>query len=155
MIPAEPEFPCNQIPGRPIVWGYVQPGRSRCLTRTRIRASKTRTRARSPASSRAVARSLDSNSKIRTVRARTPISRVSRGRADVSSDLNQLSESTESPAERRDFFLLEALEGQAGPAPSPIKGKKRFKFPPPILTSYLAPHPPPPLPDPAEPPGDT
>src|SRR5258708_37572207 len=130
MIPAQPELPCNHIPGRPIVWGYVQPGRSRCLTRTRIRASKTRTRARSPASSRAVARSLDSNSKIRTVRARTPINRVSRGRADVSSDLNQLSESTESPAERRDFFLLQALEGQAGPATSPHKRRKGCKLTP-------------------------
>src|SRR5258708_26483279 len=129
MIPAEPEFPCNQIPGRPIVWGYVQPGRSRCLTRTRIRARKHRPRARSPASSRAVARSLDSNSKIRPVRARTPINRVSRGRADVSSDLNQLSESTESPAERRDFFLLEALEGQAGPATSAIKVNRGVKLP--------------------------
>src|SRR6267378_8169835 len=44
-------------PGFSIVSGYVQPGRSRCLTRTRIRASRTRTRARSPANSKVAARS--------------------------------------------------------------------------------------------------
>src|ERR1700730_13970101 len=56
--------------------------------RTRVKVSRTRTRVRSPASSRVAARSPDSNGKNRSVRARKLASKIlaSRARADVSSD---------------------------------------------------------------------
>ena len=79
------KVPCNQCQRSRLFPRDIQQGRSRCPIRTRIRASRTRIRGRSPVSSRVVARSPDSSSRIRTVRARNPTSRV---RAVASSDPN-------------------------------------------------------------------
>src|SRR5207245_1426940 len=69
----------------------VKKGDPECPARIRTRASRTRTRVRSPASSRVAARSPDSSgSKIRTVRAKNRASKtpISRAKADVRSDIN-------------------------------------------------------------------
>jgi hypothetical protein len=107
MIPAEPGLPCNQPRALQLFPVTFNQGDPECPTRIRTRASRTRTRARNLDSSRAAARSQDSNSKIRTdskirtVRARNL---TSKARAAVSSK-PEFERKQEGPAARRDFFL--------------------------------------------------
>jgi hypothetical protein len=126
----------TEVPWQPnrcwlVISGYVQQGRYRCPARTRIRASRTKTRVRNPASNSKVAvKNPDSSSRIRTVRIQT-VRAASKARVAASSDLNFFWRRR--PRRKAGFFLPGCLStvliAVFRYGNSEIKVNKGFKLP--------------------------